>query len=472
MSVRAGRSSALASDAESSVRDVVFISKATPGDDEFALWLAPRLEAAGYKVFVDVKSLRAGDDWRQRLTETLRDRSIKMLLCSQDSTLSRDGVREEISIAKHVARSIRDERFIIPLKLQRYQPVFGIASTQYVDFEGGWAKGLATLLDEMDQLGIPKAGHAGSFSSNWETYRRSLGTALIEEPEVLTSNWVRITEWPDDIFYYMPTGAIDLGAFEKGVELPGHPVVKHHRGVFTFLSERELNERLASVARFELHRTVPLREFLEDGVDDLGLDHRAAANILMGMLRLAWERELERRGFLRYAYSKTLGFHVGDAQLPLSCKVSWGRQGERRSAMLRNIARGKAWSFGVSALPSLWPFPHFKLKARVLFSDLHEGAAGAVIDDTAQQFRLRRRNCKGWRNKQWHGRMMAYLEVLSGELAWVEIPLGEGASFRCDAQPMLLTAPVRTAQAYDMEDDAEEDDPSLLGGWSPSEESE
>jgi hypothetical protein len=28
-------------------RAVVFISKATPGDDEFTLWLAPRLEAAG-----------------------------------------------------------------------------------------------------------------------------------------------------------------------------------------------------------------------------------------------------------------------------------------------------------------------------------------------------------------------------------------------------------------------------------------
>ena len=32
-------------------RSVVFISKATPGDDEFVLWLAPRLEAAGYAVF-------------------------------------------------------------------------------------------------------------------------------------------------------------------------------------------------------------------------------------------------------------------------------------------------------------------------------------------------------------------------------------------------------------------------------------
>jgi len=34
------------------VREVVFVSKAAPGDDEFALWLAPKLEAAGYRVGV------------------------------------------------------------------------------------------------------------------------------------------------------------------------------------------------------------------------------------------------------------------------------------------------------------------------------------------------------------------------------------------------------------------------------------
>jgi hypothetical protein len=30
-------------------RDIILISKATPEDDEFVLWIAPRLEAAGYR---------------------------------------------------------------------------------------------------------------------------------------------------------------------------------------------------------------------------------------------------------------------------------------------------------------------------------------------------------------------------------------------------------------------------------------
>lgn len=51
-----------------SVRDTVFISKATPEDDEFVLWLAPRLEAAGYRVIADILTLEPGDRWRKEVT--------------------------------------------------------------------------------------------------------------------------------------------------------------------------------------------------------------------------------------------------------------------------------------------------------------------------------------------------------------------------------------------------------------------
>jgi Restriction endonuclease len=43
------------SPAELSVpRDAVFIIKTSPVDDEFTLWLAPKLEAEGYRVFADI----------------------------------------------------------------------------------------------------------------------------------------------------------------------------------------------------------------------------------------------------------------------------------------------------------------------------------------------------------------------------------------------------------------------------------
>jgi hypothetical protein len=132
--------------------------------------------------------------------------------------------------------------------------------------------------------------------------------------------------------------------------------------------------------------------------------------------------------------------------------------------MLRNSAGGKVWQYGVSATPSFWPSPHFKLKARVLFADLGAGnRAGAVINDTGIQHRLRRTICKGWRNKAWHGRLMAFLELLSSQSLRISVPLSGSSAITFDARPMLFTSPVRTALPDTMADDAEESDDSTLG---------
>lgn len=73
---------------ESAQRNLIFISKATPGDDQFVLWLAPRLKAAGYKVFADIFDLDAGDEWRGELTAALQTWAIKMLLRKSGSELN------------------------------------------------------------------------------------------------------------------------------------------------------------------------------------------------------------------------------------------------------------------------------------------------------------------------------------------------------------------------------------------------
>ena len=119
-------------------RSKLFLSKATPGDDAFALWLAPRLEAEGYEVFADILSLSPADGWRLKITNTLQDEAIKMLLCCSDETLKREGVIEEIEIAKDLVRSLGDERFLVPLKMKRFKKVLAsVASNTSISSGGG-----------------------------------------------------------------------------------------------------------------------------------------------------------------------------------------------------------------------------------------------------------------------------------------------------------------------------------------------
>ena len=109
--------------AEHNMRGIVFISKATPEDDEFVLWLAPRLEAAGYSVFADILTLEPGDRWRREITNTLQNKAVKMLLCCRDATLNKIGVQEEIGIASDLVKELKDPRFIIPFRLDLQKAV-------------------------------------------------------------------------------------------------------------------------------------------------------------------------------------------------------------------------------------------------------------------------------------------------------------------------------------------------------------
>jgi hypothetical protein len=96
--------------------------------------------------------------------------------------------------------------------------------------------------------------------------------------------------------------------------------------------------------------------------------------------------------------------------------------------------------------------------------------AGDPLDDPKKQHRLRRTICKGWRNKQWHGRALAFLELLSGEGSYISLPLGATAQVRLESSLMLFSSPVSTFLPDQLTDEQEEQDDSTLGRPEPEEE--
>ena len=455
-------------DANSRTREIVFISKATPEDDDFVLWLAPRLEAAGYTVFADI-TLEPGDRWRKEITNTLQNKAVKMLLCCRDTTLNKTGVQEEIGIASDLVKELKDARFIIPLRLEVFKKLFGIGELQWVDFLGSWAKGLHDLLDTLEKQNVPRAA-TPTINPNWENYRKRLAIKVENRPEVLTSNWLRVASLPDTIRYYHPPGPINLELMKQTCRGNTVPAEVYQRGFFSFAMPEEIARDFADVAPFEIQSEHNLRDFLESGAQSPEIKPREAHNLVSSMFRRAWENFCRSKGLHEYLFANQTAFHAGEAQTPLGKRISWGRQGQRRSSMLRNGAGGKVWQYGVSALPLIKPFPHFKLKARVLFAELASGKAGSVINDAGTQHRLRRTICKGWRNKAWHGRLMAFLELLSGQSPCIAVPLSSANAITLEATPMLFTSPVSTALSDTMGDDAEETDDSTLGMFNPEDE--
>ncbi|GLR84361.1 toll/interleukin-1 receptor domain-containing protein [Bradyrhizobium iriomotense] len=451
-------------------RNVVFISKATPGDDEFALWLAPRLEAAGYAVYADIIRLDPGTRWRQELTTTLQSKAIKMLLCGRDSTLTRNGVQEEIGIAEDLARELKDPKFIIPLRLEPYKKIFGIGELQYVDFSKSWASGLNQLLATLEKQGIPCDTSTVRISPNWEQYRQRDAVQIKNEPESLTSNWLRVVEVPDQIRYFSPKGAIDHSQFAKACAKFDYHAHVHERGFFSFASLDDVTKKLADVGTFELVSETDLLSFVKNGIPDRSIRAREASNWVQTIFREAWESWAVKAGLLRFEYSSSSAFHITKDQAAIGQRIPWGVQGEKHSSMLRNIAKKHVWSYGVTATPAFWPYYHYKLKSRVLFSEVNGEEAGPVIKDTAAQHRLRRSVCKGWRNKQWHGRLRAFLELLIGDSPCIKLALGSDAAIKLEAVPIFFTSPVTTDLPDEVDDAAEEADDSTLSGPPPDDE--
>ncbi len=117
--------------------------------------------------------------------------------------------------------------------------------------------------------------------------------------------------------------------------------------------------------------------------------------------------------------------------------------------------------------PLLLAIPAFQAEVTGSVCPLVGAEAGAAIEDAKKQHRLRRSVCKGWRNKQWYGRMLAFLELLSEQTAFIRLPLAPGADIILDATPLLFTSPVSTMLPNEQGDEQDEQDESTLGKPEP-----
>ncbi|WP_439486817.1 toll/interleukin-1 receptor domain-containing protein [Blastomonas fulva] len=98
------------------MRDTILITHANPEDNRFARWLAARLTIAGYKTWVDVSSLRGGDDFWDRIEHVLRHEAVKQIVIVSEH-VRKQGVKKELALGDAMRRKLGDEAFIIPIRI-------------------------------------------------------------------------------------------------------------------------------------------------------------------------------------------------------------------------------------------------------------------------------------------------------------------------------------------------------------------
>ncbi|UUZ71246.1 toll/interleukin-1 receptor domain-containing protein [Polaromonas sp. P1(28)-8] len=136
----------------------IFISHATPQDNDFVRWLGARLELAGYLVWTDLGRLKGGDYFWDKIEKAIREESFRLLAVVSKNSVDKQGVKDEWAVGQTVERSMPG--FVIPLRLDDYDfsllPI-GIHRKNVIDFAQGWHKGLNSLQDTLTEAGAPKA---------------------------------------------------------------------------------------------------------------------------------------------------------------------------------------------------------------------------------------------------------------------------------------------------------------------------
>jgi TolB-like protein len=141
-------------------RDTIFISHATPEDNDFVRWLGGRLIEHGYTVWADVFHLKGGVPFWSSIEHVLRHRAAKVLFIVSRGSIdpARSGVRNELSVADGLRRSLPDPAFIVPIRVDDTpfdQLPIQIHQLNALDFSASRDARFADLLDTLVSAGVP-----------------------------------------------------------------------------------------------------------------------------------------------------------------------------------------------------------------------------------------------------------------------------------------------------------------------------
>lgn len=443
--------------ASGNARPAIFISHASPEDNAFTLWLGAKLAALGYEVWADVLRLRGGDDWQRKLEHALRTRAAKVLLVANPRAVDKQGVRNEIQIASDVARKIGDQEFIIPLRLAPFEAPFLIAHAQYIDFQRGWAAGLAELLDVLSATyKLPR--QSSDQSAIWREVQVIHARTVSATPERLISNWLAIEQLPAKLRFFELRAGAERAAQARIKDAP-LPVVPFRQGFLTFARMDELQDHFDPSLPLKLRGERLLDGFLEDGWSMFDIARVDARNKFSDLARQAIETALRARGLKEFALS---GFQTAwwvplDAAPTGKVAFRWDDISGLRQIQGVSAKRRMNWHFGVSVAVRTAPLRHARIISRLIFTE--DGQK--PFEDPAKMHRLRRSFAKTWRNARWRDMLLAFLHWLAEGGAKWRVPVTSDEALVLTLPPVTWMAPVGMpldAETPEVDDDDPSDD--------------
>ena len=430
----------------------VFLSHATPEDNEFTRWLAAKLASVGYDVWCDFDELRGGDIFWDKIEATMRNEAARLIAVVSSKSYKKDGVKKEWALAATIEKT--RPGFVIPVRLGDFDfselPIL-LHQKNVIDFGVDWFAGLRQVLDALEHATVPKSDtNSAATALSILRQGQKLDNDFSDQIEQLDSNWLEIQSLPE---------AIEVNQIlDKQRQIP---LTDRNRALPWF----EINDRIVGFARrsdmAELFRgQLTLRaaeaclteDFLAGRVDLVTRvrprDAQARVNFL---LRQAWDLLAQRKGLSQYKLANdTLAWYVPLDMLPKQKAAFIDADSKQRRRQLAGTSQVNKvnWHYGVSVFPVLSSPRHFELHGHIVFSNLD----GSLVD-VQRMHRLRRSFCRNWWNDRWRGFLRAYLALLSNGEATISLPVGSERAITVVATPSRFVSTVGLLDYTNITDD-------------------
>lgn len=440
------------------MRDTVFISHATPEDNEFTEWLGLQLSLHGFSVWSDVTKLIGGEDFWHDIESAIRTHTIKFIFVVSHSSKSKLGALNELALAQTVAKRDSLHDFIIPIRIDELPfSDFNIQIHRLngIDFFGNWASGLAKLLKKLEEEHVPKDEtrfNASAIGSWWEA-THSGAEIVRNEPETLLSNWLPIEGLPEKIFLHVDRVK---HSFRPGFSSPAHKI-----GLCTisFATAEELG--LVQVDS----QTHPTKTVIAGDLQGAPLTGSQCQYALLRVLRIAWDRAMADAGLALYEMSnKRQCRYFNRSHFTGKKAVQFDISGYKSRRALVGKLKENQWHYGLSAEIRFDPFPLLALYPHVLAST--DGRT--LLSSPAKLHSARRSACKSWWNAEWRDRQLAALQWLANKNdgRTVRVRLSPSLALSVSISPVQFKSPVSYIEESLKQDDDVFDDISIEEGGS------
>lgn len=425
-------------------RSLVFISHATPQDNDFTLWLGSRLASAGYLIWSDLTKLIGGETHWDDIASAIRDHSIKVVSVCSTVAFPKSGWKDELSLALSVERSKAFKDFVIPIRLDDTPwsdfPV-EIIRRNGIDFKCGWQAGLSRLLKKLEADGVPRRTTVDTAAlSQWSASLLNMDGDLELLDETLVSNVIEVAEPPKA----MIVSRLLHGAAPPPPEMMRWAAELKQQWAYSFARLDQSEDRL-----FAPESQLELSEFVTRGDPQHGLSQQDAYNIAASLLRQQIDKAIVNRGLLPCVFANgRVGHFLAAQEQEISPRVRFTDPWDISESRALNGYSPKNkvfWHFAPEISVQVGRTMSASCHSHVVFTE--DGCN--VIDDAKLAHRLRRRFCKNWWQDRWRGMTLAYLAYLSDGKALFEVPLSDSVTMSLRLTPSLFVCPV-TASTPDL----------------------